>query len=77
MYVVTSLLVLMGRVTRLDEFSICLIVYFGLFFEIFKSSTHFVPLIPRLRLYINIDKNGLGYILDDFFTNSSGHPASA
>jgi hypothetical protein len=22
----------------------------------------------------NFDKNGLGYILGDFFTNSSGHP---
>jgi hypothetical protein len=30
--------------------------------------------IPRLSLCINRDKNGLGYILGDFFTNLSGHP---
>jgi hypothetical protein len=27
-------------------------------------------------LCINFDKKGLGYILGDFFTNSSGHPGS-
>jgi hypothetical protein len=26
-------------------------------------------------LHINVDKNGLGYILHDLSTNSSGHPA--
>jgi hypothetical protein len=29
----------------------------------------------RKKLCINFDKNGLGYILGDFFTNSSGHAA--
>jgi hypothetical protein len=28
---------------------------------------------PQLWLCINFGKNGLGYILGDFFTNSSGH----
>jgi hypothetical protein len=28
------------------------------------------------KLSINYNKNGLGYILGDFFTNSSGHPAN-
>jgi hypothetical protein len=31
--------------------------------------------IQWLSLWINLEwKNGLGYILGDFFTNSSGHP---
>jgi hypothetical protein len=28
-----------------------------------------------IKLCINLNKNGRGYILGDFFTNSSGHPA--
>jgi hypothetical protein len=28
---------------------------------------------PMYKIYISFDKNGLGYILGDFFTNSSGH----
>jgi hypothetical protein len=32
---------------------------------------------PQLKLRINISKKGLGYILGDFFTNSSGHPGLA
>jgi hypothetical protein len=31
--------------------------------------------IQRLSLCINIEKDGLGYILGKWFTNSSGHPA--
>jgi hypothetical protein len=27
------------------------------------------------KLLIYFDKNGLGYILGDFFTDTSGHPA--
>jgi hypothetical protein len=27
------------------------------------------------KFCIDFDKNGLGYILGDFFANSSGHPA--
>jgi hypothetical protein len=33
-------------------------------------------LFPRRKWYINLNNNGSGYILGDFFTNSSGHPAS-
>jgi hypothetical protein len=29
---------------------------------------------PQLRLCINFDRNGLGHIFGDIFTNSSGHP---
>jgi hypothetical protein len=29
---------------------------------------------PMHQLCINCYKNGLGYLLGDFFTNSSGHP---
>jgi hypothetical protein len=36
---------------------------FGLFFK-------------RKKLLINFVKNGLGYVLGDFFTNSPGHPGS-
>jgi hypothetical protein len=32
--------------------------------------------IRLLSLSINFYKKGLGYILGEFFTNSSGHPAS-
>jgi hypothetical protein len=32
--------------------------------------------LRRRKLCIHFDKNGLGRILGDFFTNTSGHPAS-
>jgi hypothetical protein len=32
---------------------------------------------PRKKLWINFDKNGLGYILGGFFADSSGHPVIA
>jgi hypothetical protein len=39
-----------------------------------KSSPRFLCYFsPKCRIF---DKIGLGYILGDFFTNSSGHPAS-
>jgi hypothetical protein len=38
-------------------------VYFGLFFETYKSSPHFFATFSE---YINIGKNGLGYILGVF-----------
>jgi hypothetical protein len=40
-----------------------------------KLPKFFCHFFPRLRLCINFDKNGLGYILGDFITSSSGHPA--
>jgi hypothetical protein len=33
------------------------------------------PLFPRKKGCINFGKNVLGYILGDFFTSTSGHPA--
>jgi hypothetical protein len=51
------------------------IICFGQFFLNFRTSPHFLLLFPpKYILCINFDKNGLGYILGDFFTNSSGHP---
>jgi hypothetical protein len=35
-----------------------------------RSSTHFVLLFPRKKLYINFDRNGFGYILSDFFSQT-------
>jgi hypothetical protein len=46
-------------------------VYFGQFFENYI----FVLFFPQYRIRDNFDKNGLGYILGDVFTNSSGHHA--
>jgi hypothetical protein len=55
--------------------------YFGRFFKTIRSSLNFwllfssfSNLFSRLRLCINFDKNGLGYILGVFFTNSFGDP---
>jgi hypothetical protein len=31
-------------------------------------------LLYAIKICIHFDKNGLCYILGDFFTNSSGHP---
>jgi hypothetical protein len=44
------------------------------FGHLLKHTIFLDNFIPCLSLCINFDKNGLGYILDDFFTNSSGHP---
>jgi hypothetical protein len=48
------------------------IVNFGHFFENNKNSPKVSGFFP---IFINFDINGLGYILGDFFTNPSGHPA--
>jgi hypothetical protein len=51
------------------------IVYSGSFFENCRVSPHFWGYIfPRLRLCINVNRNGLGYVLGDFFINSLGQP---
>jgi hypothetical protein len=44
------------------------------FLNITKVANIFCLFPPKLRLHINIGKNGLGYTLGDIFTNSSGHP---
>jgi hypothetical protein len=45
----------------------------GRFFKI-KSSPHFRATFSAFKPRIKSDKNVLGHILGDFFTNSSGHP---
>jgi hypothetical protein len=48
---------------------------FGQLFENYRASPKiWTTFFPRKKLCINFDKSGLGYILGDFFTNSSGHP---
>jgi hypothetical protein len=55
------------------KFAHWVIVFFGHFFVNFRNSLHFRATFSKLDLCTNLDKNGLGYILGDFFTNSSGH----
>jgi hypothetical protein len=58
-------------------FALLAIVYFGRFKKNCNSSPHFCAIFPlRIDYVLNLTKIGLGYILGDFFTNSSGHPAS-
>jgi hypothetical protein len=49
------------------------IVYFGQTFENLKNWGG-ATFSPWLSMFINFDKNGLGNILGDFFTNPFGHP---
>jgi hypothetical protein len=51
------------------------IVYFEQFFVNCKSSPQFwATLSHSLGYALILAKNGLGYILGEFFSNSSGHP---
>jgi hypothetical protein len=51
------------------------LVYFGLFFENYISSTNSLATFSKCISYAFIlTKSGLGDILGKFFTNSSGHP---
>jgi hypothetical protein len=60
------------RVTRLGDF-----FTFGMFLKI-KEVAHFGAIFSNSTRYVLIlTNNWLGYILGDFFTNSSGHPACA
>jgi hypothetical protein len=62
------------RVTRLDEFSPNLGLFtLGSSLKITEMAHILVLLFPWLGFCITFNKNGLGSILDDFFTNSSGH----
>jgi hypothetical protein len=48
---------------------------FGQFFEDYKISPIYWATFFNGKSYAyNLTKNGLGYILGDFFTSSSGHP---
>jgi hypothetical protein len=47
------------------------------FCENYRSCQQFHSLFSTVKIMqIFLTKNGLGYILGDFFTNSSGHPGS-
>jgi hypothetical protein len=62
-------------VTRLGEFK-----FFGdIFGVVFLKNPYVenifrIPHFPGKSYVLIVTKNGLGYILGDFFTNSSGHP---
>jgi hypothetical protein len=64
------------RVTRLGEFSPNgVVVYFWQFFLITEAARHFELLFFHdISGAYFLTKNGFGYILGHFFTNSSGHP---
>jgi hypothetical protein len=47
----------------------------AVFRKLQKYYKHFWLLFPRIRLCIYCDKKLLGYILGEFFANSSGHHA--
>jgi hypothetical protein len=52
------------------------IVYFGQFHEKYTISPNVCVTYVQGKNYVStLAKNGLGYILGDFLTNSSGHPA--
>jgi hypothetical protein len=52
------------------------VVFFGQFIENYRSSSNSkATFFPQYHLCINFYKNGFGYVLGDFFTNSSSHPA--
>jgi hypothetical protein len=49
----------------------------GSFSKITQGAEKFgAILFQRIDYVLILTKNGLGYILGDLFTNSSGHPAS-
>jgi hypothetical protein len=50
--------------------------YVRQFSEIYRSCPNFWAAFFTVKVKITtiLTKNGLGYILGDFFTNSSGHP---
>jgi hypothetical protein len=63
-------------VTRLGEFSpIGRLFPSGSFFENYRNSTNNWATFFRYESCVLIfTRNGMGYILGDFFTNVSGHP---
>jgi hypothetical protein len=53
------------------------IVYFGQFFEIYRTTPKFWATFFSDTSYLIIcTENGFANILDNFLTNSSGHPAT-
>jgi hypothetical protein len=52
------------------------LVYLGQWFENYRSSVYFWNTFFNSTSYVlSLTKNCLGYIVGDFFTNPSGHPA--
>jgi hypothetical protein len=51
------------------------VVYIGYFLKNTKIAQIFGPLFQCNGYVFVLSKNGLGYILSDFFTNASGRPA--
>jgi hypothetical protein len=49
-------------------------LWFGLVCKLLKQTNFYGFFFHGLRSVIILTKNGLGYILGDFFTNASGHP---
>jgi hypothetical protein len=64
------------RIGRIfDYWAIC---YYGQHFEHYRSSPIFEQLFDQKIGYVlYLTKKGLGYILGDFFTNSSDHPCNS
>jgi hypothetical protein len=63
--------------TRFGEFSpIVRLFTLGSFLKLKEAAQIFGLLFSHGEKYVcnNFDKNGLGYMLGDFLTNSSGHP---
>jgi hypothetical protein len=51
--------------------------YFGPFCENYRSNTNYwATLFHSARFVLILTNHVLGYILGDFFTNSSGHPGN-
>jgi hypothetical protein len=58
-----------------QNFAYWAIVSFGQGFRKIRQSTDFWATLPHGEgEVLTVTNNGLGYILGDFFTNSSGHP---
>jgi hypothetical protein len=52
------------------------IIYFGWILKITEIAFILGRIFPRKKvMFIILRKEGLGYILGDFFTSQSGHPA--
>jgi hypothetical protein len=65
-----------NRVAKLGKFSpIGQLFTFGKLFKQRRSSQIFVLLYSTVKVVHSFwQKNGMGYILGEFFANSSGHP---
>jgi hypothetical protein len=82
MYVFVQVVAVQGdQIGRI--FAYWVIVYFRQFYENYRNGSNLLDTFVHGKSYIHkcilkytylLTKNVLGYILGDFFTNSSGHP---